>query len=431
MIGSTEGGLFLISKWLLREKRRNVILRRGTIWNLYSSILNSGMTALIIFFITLFGSNPSIGYFSLATGIAYQCQAIGNFGMRNIQASDVKNEFSFFDYLNARFLPVILMYAVLCFYAFQSDYTLEKSMIILTYGIYRSIDALEDVFHGEFQRNDRFDIGVIFQSIRFTVSLVVLALVMFVTHNLILSFISASIISIFLFLVQNSRLIHYFVKEKYSFNPASWKMVFKMCFPICISGFIAMYIVNASKYAIDNYLSNDIQVYYGILVLPVTLISILSTVIYRPHITYISKAWYKKDFKTFKKIILKQLGIISGLTILIMIGGYLLGLSILGWIYQIDLTPFMLDFMLLLLGGGIYAVSQLIGIVVTILRKQNHMFMIYIFVFCIILLSAKWLAINLQMTGVVLIYVISVSLLAFLLIGVAVFYYLKESRNII
>ena len=421
----------MINKWLLKEKRRNVILRRGTIWNLYSSILNSGMTALIIFFITIFGSNASIGYFSLATGIAYQCQAIGNFGMRNIQASDVKNEFSFFDYLNVRFFPVGLMYLVLCFYAFQSDYTLEKTMIILTYGVYRSIDALEDVFHGEFQRNDRFDIGVIFQSIRFTASLLILAFIMFITHNLILSFIAASIASILLFLVQNCRLIRVFVKEKFSFNLASWKKIFKMCLPICISGFIAMYIVNASKYAIDDYLSNDIQVYYGILVLPVTLISILSTVIYRPHITYISKAWYKKDFKTFKKIILKQLAIISGLTVLIMIGGYLLGLSILSWIYQIDLNPFMFDFLLLLLGGGIYSVSQLIGIVVTILRKQNYMFIIYIIVFCIILLSSKWLAINFQMTGVVLIYVISVSLLAISLIAIAAFYYLKESRSII
>lgn len=416
-------------KWILNVKSKEAILRRGTFWNLYSSILNSGMTALIIFFITLFGTNASIGYFSLATGIAYQCQAIGNFGMRNIQASDVKKEFTFFDFFNVRIFSSLLMYIALVCYAFQTDYSLEKTMIILTYGVYRSIDALEDLFHGEFQRNDRFDIGVILQSIRFTVSLAVLALVMLLFHNLVLSFICSIIVSLALFLIQNLKLISLFVKDKYHFHISHIKKIFLMCLPICICGFISMYIVNAPKYAIDNYLTNKIQTDYAILILPITIISILSTVIYRPQITYISKAWYNGETNVFKKILIKQIVIIAGLTISVILGGYIIGLSILGWIYGVNLDHYMTEFLLLLFGGGVYALNQLMGIVVTILRKQNYMFLAYIMVFIFILVSSRWLAVQYQMLGIVLIYVLSVSILAIILTMVCIFNYVKKIRR--
>ena len=56
-----------------------IIVRRGTFWNLVSSILNSAMTAVIMFFITLTSDVSVNGWFSIATAVAYQCQAIGFF----------------------------------------------------------------------------------------------------------------------------------------------------------------------------------------------------------------------------------------------------------------------------------------------------------------------------------------------------------------
>ena len=53
-----------------------IIVRRGTFWNLVSSILNSAMTAVIMFFITLTSDVSVNGWFSIATAVAYQCQAI-------------------------------------------------------------------------------------------------------------------------------------------------------------------------------------------------------------------------------------------------------------------------------------------------------------------------------------------------------------------
>ena len=49
----------------------------------------------------------------------------------------------------------LLMYSLLIYYAFGQGYTLEKSLIVLTFGMFKSIDAFEDLIHGEFQREFR------------------------------------------------------------------------------------------------------------------------------------------------------------------------------------------------------------------------------------------------------------------------------------
>lgn len=389
-------------------------IRRGTIWNLVASLLNSLMSALLLIFITRINGVEMAGMFSFASAISYQCLSLGAFGVRNFQSSDVNCEYKFYDYFNLRIFSSVLMYGLLFYYAFGNGYSFEKTMIVLTFGIFKSIDALEDVYHGEYQRFGRMDIGAYLQSIRYIVSLILFILGLLITHNLILTCGIVALTSMIIFVLQNKEYIRYFVKEKFSFDFTSVKKLFYLTVPICISNLINMYVVNASKYAIDANMASEFQAYYGYLSMPVFTISLLSTVIYRPYISKMAEDWQGKDFKSFNKHVLKQIIVIVVLTTLITSFGYILGLRLVGILYGVDLMMYMPHFIILLLGGGFNTMAVFLSIVMTIQREQNKIILGYISALVFVLLCSNVLVQTFEMLGASLLYFMT----SFLLMGV-------------
>ncbi len=132
------------------------------------------------------------------------------------------------------------------------------------------------------------------------------------------------------------------------------------------------------KYAIDDMGNDILQMQYGYLVLPILTINLLSAVIYRPIVNKLSRFYYDGEFQRFFKEILKQMMIIGILTLIIVVGGYLIGLRLLGFIYGVDLMESMPAFMVMLIGGGLNTVSAFFVIVLTIQRAQNELLISYI-----------------------------------------------------
>ena len=80
---------------LINDDNEKRILKRSTVWNMVASILNSLMSAFLLFFVTRINGVTIAGMFSYASAVSYQCLSLGAYGVRNFQASDVKNEYSF------------------------------------------------------------------------------------------------------------------------------------------------------------------------------------------------------------------------------------------------------------------------------------------------------------------------------------------------
>ncbi len=363
--------------WIIHVDDKK-IMKRSTWWNLISSTFNAGYTAILYFFVGWIVGGNAVGIVSIASAYAYQCLSIGVFGVRNVQASDVKKEYSFSDYFYLRIISCIFMYLVLLYYTFFQEYSFEKLSVVLIFGLFKSIEAIEDLYHGEYQRFDRLDIGCILQATRYFLSLIVFVILLFLSKDLILSFFISTLLSAALCYVQNVWIIHAFVNEKIQFVRSKVRRLFFICLPICIGNSVSTYIVNMPKYAIDDMGNDILQMQYGYLVLPILTINLLSAVIYRPIVNKLSRFYYDGEFQRFFKEILKQMMIIGILTLIIVVGGYLIGLRLLGFIYGVDLMESMPAFMVMLIGGGLNTVSAFFVIVLTIQRAQNELLISYI-----------------------------------------------------
>ena len=414
----------------LLDVSRDKILKRSFFWNMIASMLNAITSAILLFFITRFCGINEAGVFSIASAIAYQCVSLGNFGTRGVQASDVKEEFSFSDYFYVRVFSYSLLMAMLLYYAFGSGYTIDKSLAVLSFGLFKSIDVIEDLYHGEYHRHQRLDIASLLLVARYSISILVFIILIVFSSNIFISSFVSFLISLFIFIFSNKDIIKVFYSKKYTFCLSHFKNLLFIVVPVAITTFIRMYMTNAPKYAIDNCLGDVDQAYFNVLFMPVFIITLISDIIFRPYIPKFSSDWYNFQLKSFTKMLYRQLFIILLLTIIITLGGYLLGLRLLELIYGMELHRYMVSFLLLLIGGGINTYSAYMTIVITVIRAQKNMALVYVLDFAICLLIMNPLVESFSINGAVFIFIVLNLVSSVLSTGIFVKEYLNHKKEL-
>lgn len=405
---------------------KNNIERRTAIWNMVSSILGAAQSAIFLLVVTHVCDAVYAGIFSIATTLGYQIIAIGSYGMRNFQATDVKQKYKFKEYLLSRYFTSIAMFIFLIGYVWIKDYNTEKALIILAFGVYKAVDVIEDVFHGEFQRYNRLDIGAISMTIRYVISFLVFAVVLITSHNLLFACICEAVISILVFIILTYEVIkpRKILSVKGALKHTGWLL--RDCFPLFIGGFLYLYVCNAPKYAIDNCLSQESQMYFAILFMPVFVVNLLSSFVYRPLLVRMAICWNEKRNKEFWHMVMTQIALIFVLTILGILGAYLCGTQILSLVYGVDVNPYRNCLVLLMFGGGFAALIGFLINVLTVMRLQTLLLLGYMVASVAALIVSNPIVSKLGIFGASILYVgLMVLVAAFLLVS-AVFYKKKK-----
>lgn len=415
----------MLEKIIIAPSKNN-IERRTAIWNMVSSILGAAQSAIFLLVVTHVCDAVYAGIFSIATTLGYQIIAIGSYGMRNFQATDVKQKYKFKEYLLSRYFTSIAMFIFLIGYVWIKDYNTEKALIILAFGVYKAVDVIEDVFHGEFQRYNRLDIGAISMTIRYVISFLVFAVVLITSHNLLFACICEAVISILVFIILTYEVIkpRKILSVKGALKHTGWLL--RDCFPLFIGGFLYLYVCNAPKYAIDNCLSQESQMYFAILFMPVFVVNLLSSFVYRPLLVRMAICWNEKRNKEFWHMVMTQIALIFVLTIMGILGAYLCGTQILSLVYGVDVNPYRNCLVLLMFGGGFAALIGFLINVLTVMRLQTLLLLGYMVASVAALIVSNPIVSKLGIFGASILYVgLMVLVAAFLLVS-AVFYKKKK-----
>ena len=78
------------------------IEQKSVFWNMMSSGLNSVVSIFLLWIVTMINGVSDAGIFSLAFSTSQMMLTIGNYGMRNYQATDIRNKYSTGVYLSSR-----------------------------------------------------------------------------------------------------------------------------------------------------------------------------------------------------------------------------------------------------------------------------------------------------------------------------------------
>lgn len=343
--------------------------------------LGSGSLAFSTMFITIMVSHIlgeyMGGYFSIGISLAQWFSTIANFEIRTFQVTDVKKEYSFFDYFLLRMVLCIITFGISGLYVLFQTYSAQKSMIIFLLCVYKLLEAAADVYEGEFQKMDRIDLSGKSMFFRVVISILVLSGALFLTHNSILSLILMCLFTMLVIYLINIKLLYLFGTYKFESTFKQVKGIFFQCLPLAIATFLNTYIINSSKFMIDQYMDDRYQLYYTAIFMPNLVINLFSGIIFKPMQIKMAKYFLDNEYKSFARVILHVLSFIMGFTIVCMAGAYVAGLPVLSIVYKVNLEGYRQALLILLGAGGMNAINIIFYYVMTIIRKQKYMIAIY------------------------------------------------------
>lgn len=349
--------------------------RWSYIWNSASGMISAGQSAVIVIFITRYLGITEAGIFTIAYAWANLISIFARNGVRNFQVTDIKEEFSFTTYFLTRVVSILISILILTGYLALKvkgqEYTVEKSVVIGGICAWKLVDAMEDVFIGAYQQRDKLSVGACYYTLRLLISTSVYCGCIINGFSLVFATAVTLLISAILCVVFCMVSFCKFTVRHSSTKSKSVGNLIKICLPLCVGTTLANYIGNAPKYTIDSYMDDSVQAYFGYIMMPAFLILLMSNFIYQPMVRDLGVLWGQEGKKSFMQTVFRQFAVVLGLTIIVMIAGAWLGIPVLSYIYGVDLTFLKKEFLLLLVGGGVYALVSYLTVVLTTVRMQK------------------------------------------------------------
>lgn len=406
--------------------------RDSYVWNMIASLLQSFQSVIMLMIITRVVGLSDAGVFTIAYANANLFVIIGKYGVRYFQISDIKKQFTFAEYKSSRILTLIIMLIVSVGYALYSSdinhYTVEKLQIVIWMCLFKAIDAYEDVFIGLYQNRNRLDIAAKSVSVRMIFTLIIFSISIVGTHSLLAALIITTVFTFLTFTLFTKWTYKYF-HEKETHNFKNVLLLIHNCFPLFAGTFLAFYIGNAPKYAIDSILNSEMQACYGFISMPVFVIGVFSNFVFTPILYKLSVLWNEKNIKAITAHTLKQTVIIAIFTIFCILGGYYLGIPILSVIYNTDLTNYKWELVILLIGGGFFALTELLSKVITIVRYQKLMLYGYATVAFLALLISKRMIEEYSIMGAALLYTGLMAILSIFFVILTIYGLLSKNNK--
>ena len=402
------------------DNKIRVTKRQIYFWNLAGSLCNAVTSMILLMIVTRTTDNYYADMFSYSFALSQLLVTIGLFQVRNYQATDVREKYEFTDYFTFRIITCFIMMIFAFLYIQFKGYTLDKKIVILFVCLYKSIEAMSDVFQGLFQQKGRLDLAGKSLTLKAVFSSFIFAVGMYITNNLILSCSLLFISSCLCFALYDLRKYREFSQLNHVIQHIKkyYKRlygIFGQCFPLFINGFLIMAIYNAPKNAIDlcteqNILPQGIQTDYNIIFMPASVIN-LFLIFLRPFMTEMAYALSQNRKDRFYKMLFKIIGGLFLFGILSIIGAYLLGIPILEVIYSRHLTKYKTELIMLMIAGGMSSLATAIDNIITVIRIQHVLVISYFLSWIVARLIAYPLIEKYALYGAVVVFMVTMLIL--------------------
>lgn len=375
-----------------RGVQQIAVTKSSVIWNMVGSGISALSSFILLMCVTRTVGAGDGGIFSVAFASAQLLLTLGKYGVRSYQATDVKRLVSFQAYLLSRILSCAAMMLCSFLFVFACQYMPEKAGVTVAVCLMKMVDAVEDVYHGQLQLDNRLDLAGKLLTFRNVFTMAFFAFLMAYTKNLLISCWTAGVVSMAVCLLINNGAARKFERIGLKCGKGELGIINKACLPLFLGSFLSLLIYNAPKYAIDMFCPSEIQTYYSIIFMPAFVINLFSEFVFKPLLTTLASWWQQKEYRKFINMILKLLGNISALTCFVLVAVYFCGTQLLSLFYGVDVNRYKTELLLLMLGGGFSAAVYFLYNVLTAMRKQKIILQSYL-------------------AGVVLIYILAFSVI--------------------
>ena len=239
--------------------------KKNVIWNTIG-VFSFSLTSLIYTIILMrFSSLKATGIFSFGFALACTTTALAALGGRTYQITDVKNELNPFTYIIAKYMTVLSVTIFSLVYILIRDYSTSKFAIVFLLCVFKYLEEISDVYYGVIQKEDKLYYVGQLQLFKSLLNVVAFFLIIRFNGNLLLAVSSIVLINLLFIIFFERPTAKHLKKWDHKTSKTQILKYLKVNGTICLFTFLTMYLANASKYAIDIYLTDEIQAVFGIL----------------------------------------------------------------------------------------------------------------------------------------------------------------------
>ena len=360
------------------DSERKLFLK-NFIWNSLGTGINSFNSLFFLIIVTRVNDIQTAGIFSIAYATATILYTLAMYSGRLCQVTDIKNKITDKDYIVNRTLTCIIMLIGAAGFLLIQQYSGFKTTIFALLAIFKGIEAFSDILYGVMQKNDILYKSGQSLSLKGFVGIAAFLIVDLVTRDLrwacfAVIVVNVLVLVIFDYLMITRKLIDIKVKVDFG-NVLS---IFKSEFFVFVNSFAGIYILNAPKYAIDNFLTDDIQAIYGYIMMPATVMTLFTQFIVMPFLGKLKEMYEQKQLKEIEKITLKIKLIVIAFGGFAVLCAYLIGPEFLGLVYGLDLTAYRMNLCVIIGSYIFYAISYINLVTLTTIRHTFIQFVIYV-----------------------------------------------------
>jgi O-antigen/teichoic acid export membrane protein len=389
---------------------KNTSQSKNFIWNMAGSISSALISVVLLMIVSRFLTASDSDIYAYSYSVGNLLVVIGLFQVRNYQATDIGEKYSFSVYFLTRLLTAFFMIVTTVIFVSIMNFDAYKSQIIYFVCLYRLSDAVSDLFQGLFQQREHLDISGKSLTYRNILIFMVFTLIILGTNNLLLALKTVCLISYVFILIYDFRISRIFEKIelvgilKNGGLLEAYHLI-KESFPLFFNGFLTI---------------------FNILFMPAFVMNLMM-LFFRPMITEMAIDLLHEQLEHFRSLQKKLFISLLVLSALVIGGSALVGIPMLELLYGIDLHEYWITLMIIMVGGAIGSFATAIDNILTAMRYQKYLLIPYAGAFITSQLITNTLVEKMKIFGASLSFLLT--MIIWLLMSFVIFNYVKKKEN--
>jgi len=345
---------------------------QNMLWTVISSGVHGVYALVLIFVTTRLVGLAMAGVLAYSLALTELHFVIGEFGVRGYQSTDIKQEFKLSHYFTFRISTVVIVSLIFIVLVFLGNYDYSNILILLICYVIVVLQMFADVFMGDLQQKGYMNIAGKMKTVSYVGAFVLFTTTTLVTKTLLLPLIFSGLAVLIIYASMLFFYRNFFINVQICFELGIFKKIFISVLPLVILAFIGSYLVNAQKYYLARYASDEYVAIFAILMLPSSVFLLFCGAMFAGSgLTKGAKILATGQLDVFNARIIRQLVAVFALAIPFILGGYFFGIPILSILYGLDLSGYSMQFLLLMVGSVFHVAVAVLGSALVIMRLQR------------------------------------------------------------
>ncbi len=139
------------------NRHSRLSLRANFSWTFIGNVVNATCWLAMVILLAQLGSPAHLGQFALGLAMTAPIFMFATLRLRDVQATDAKNEYLFGDYFALRLMTTAMALLAAVGVAFLSGFERETALVVFATGVSKSVEAISEAFYGLFMKHERLD----------------------------------------------------------------------------------------------------------------------------------------------------------------------------------------------------------------------------------------------------------------------------------